>query len=110
MSEERLQILLDYLKEDSQDSFTRFALALEYRKLGRTAEALSELKNLVSDAPEYVGAYLHLGNLYRESGDLVAAQRVYEQGVRIAEEQRDHHAKSELQAAALNVDGIDPFD
>lgn len=110
MSDSRLQILLDYLKEDSEDTFTRFAIAMEYRKLGRPEEALAELKGLVTDSPQYVGAYLHLGNLYLESGDLVAAQRVYEKGVRIAEQQRDHHAKSELQAAALNVGDVDPFD
>ena len=40
-------MLLDFLEKDPSDEFTRFALALEYRKLGRRDEAIGHLEVLV---------------------------------------------------------------
>jgi tetratricopeptide (TPR) repeat protein len=110
MNQDRLSILHQYLKDDPSDEFTRFALAMEYRKLGRVDEAIREFEHLMSESPEYVGTYYHLGGLYAQSGDQIAAQRVYEKGVQIAERLRDHHAKSELKAALLDLNGQDLYE
>ncbi len=110
MNENRLQVLVAYLGDDPSDEFTRFALALEYRKLGRLDDATREFERLVEESPEYVGTYYHLGGLYRTSGDAARAKSIFEKGVQIAERQRDHHAKSELKAALLDLSGEDLFD
>ena len=39
----RLNLLEAYLKEDPFDEFLKYALALEYKSLGRTDEAYSQL-------------------------------------------------------------------
>ena len=103
---DRLTLLLAYLKEDPTDAFTRFALAQEYRKRGEHDEAVAYLAGLVRDAPEYVGAYYHLGKLYEELERRDDAIRTYEQGVEMARSQRDYHALSELQDALMHARGV----
>lgn len=110
MNEDRLELLLSFLKDDPQDEFTRFALAMEYRKLGKGDEAVKVLAALLEESPDYVGTYYHLGGLYREAGDQDRARSVLKKGIQIAEKLRDHHAKSELQSALMELDGEDLFD
>ncbi|MDX1741686.1 MAG: tetratricopeptide repeat protein [Rhodothermales bacterium] len=103
---DRLAVLLKYLEEDPEDPFTRFALALEYLKSGNEHEALTAFEGLVSDRPDYVGTYFHLGGLYRRLGRVDSAVDVYRKGISVAEAQRDVHAKSELQSALLEAEGV----
>lgn len=109
MNEDRLIALLDFLEKDPSDEFTRFALALEYRKLGRTDEAVEQLELLRSRSPDYVGTYYHLGSMYREAGDAEQARAVLKMGARAADNQRDHHAKAEILSLLNELDDIDPF-
>ncbi len=106
MSPDRLAILLSYLEEDPEDSFTRFALAQEYRKRGNLEQALIFFQRLVEEDPQYVGTYYHLGKLYEQLGRKDAAVRAYQAGIRVASEQRAYHALSELQDALLLAQGI----
>lgn len=103
---DRLAVLLEYLEQDPGDPFTRFALALEYLKSGNDREALAAFEGLVSDRPDYVGTYFHLGALYGRLGRLESAKEAYRDGIRVADEQRDLHAKSELQSALLEAEGV----
>ena len=103
---DRIQTLLGYLQEDPADPFTRCALAQEYRKRAQIGEALSYFEALVVDSPGYVGTYYHLGKTYLESERLDDAIRTFEAGIRVAREQRDFHALSELQDALLHARGV----
>ena len=103
---DRLAVLLEYLEQDPGDPFTRFALALEHLKIGNEDEARQLFETLVMDRPDYVGTYYHLGALYERHGLKDSAIATYRTGVRIAEQQRDMHARSELQSALLEAEGI----
>jgi len=109
MNEDRLVALLDFLEKDPSDEFTRFALALEYRKLGRRDEAIGHLEVLVTKSPDYMGTYYHLGSMYREGGDPDRAIAVLRQGVKVADTQRDHHAKAELLSLLAELEDLDPY-
>ena len=106
MTQDRLNKLLQFHDEDPEDAFTRFAIAEEYRKRGETEEALRFFEQLVEDDPAYVGTYYHLGKLYEGVGRKEEAVTTYQQGIRVAEEQRDHHARAELQDALLQAQGV----
>lgn len=104
---DRLTVLLAYYEEDPGDAFTRFAIASEYLKLGNTERALAFFEGLVADIPGYVGTYYHLGMLYERLGRTEDAIRTFRSGIRQATEQRDLHARAELQDALLRLEGID---
>jgi tetratricopeptide (TPR) repeat protein len=104
--EQRVEQLKSFLEDDPGDPFTRFALAQEYRAMGRTDQALEMFEALVEDRPDYVGTYYHLGKLYEQLDRKDDALLTYETGIEVAEEQDDLHARSELQDARMNAKGI----
>lgn len=103
---DRLQALLQFYEDDPDDPFTRFALAQEYQKRGEIDDALHFYEGLVEQQPEYVGTYYHLGKLYQRLDRRDEAIAIYERGVDVAQEQRDVHARAELQDALLQAQGI----
>lgn len=103
---DRLKALLEFYDEDPDDAFTRFAIATEYLKKGNKPEALSFFEKLIDDKPSYVGTYYHLGKLYESLNRPQDAINTYQQGIRIATETRDLHARAELQDALLAAQGI----
>lgn len=107
---DRLALLLDYLKEDPSDPFTRFALAQEYLKRGELDAATNYFEGLATDAPEYVGTYYHLGKLYERLNRRDDAMATYERGIEVARRLRDFHALSELQAALQNARDPEAFE
>ncbi|HET6568276.1 MAG TPA: tetratricopeptide repeat protein, partial [Rhodothermales bacterium] len=106
MPQDRLALLLQYLEEDPADAFTRFAIAQEYLKRGDLERAVGFFEALVKDQPEYVGTYYHLGKLYEQVGRKPEALDTYRAGLRAAQEQRDFHARAELQDALLKAEGV----
>ena len=105
----RLEALLGFLKEDPEDPFIRFALASEYLKLDDTAPALETFEALVSDRPEYVGTYYHLGKLYERLERADDARKAYRDGIRVASAQGDLHSESELRGALMELEMDDDF-
>ena len=64
----RIEILKNFLKDNPDDSFSRYALALEYVKLGQNDEALREFEAVRKSDADYVATYYQLGQLYQKSG------------------------------------------
>lgn len=95
----RLQQLIEFLKENPADPFLVYALATEHLKQGHTEEALQHYEQLVREHPDYVGTYYHLGKLYESLGQQAEAVTTYENGMQAARNKRDMHALSELQGA-----------
>ncbi len=103
---DRLATLQEFLRDDPDDPFTRFALAQEHAGRGETDAALAFYEGLVRDRPDYVGTYYHLGALYRQLGRDDDARGALRAGVRAATEAGDTHARAELQGALLEAEGL----
>lgn len=101
---DRVPLLLQYLEDDPNDAFTRFALASEYRKRGEQEAALKLFEELVADQPEYVGTYYHLASLYRELDRPDDARATYQAGILEAGRQADRHSESELRSALMELE------
>ena len=106
MLPDRLETLLHFYRDDPGDAFTRFAIAQEYRKRGETEQAIGFFEALVQEQPAYVGTYYHLGKLYEEVGRKADALQTYRRGIAVATNQRDLHARAELQNALLEAEGV----
>lgn len=110
MTESRLTKLLEFLKNEPDDPFLKYALATEYLRLNETNIALGYYEDLVNNHPNYGGTYYHLGKLYEALGRKQEAINTYEIGMKITREQRDNHAFSELQAVYRIATGEDEDD
>lgn len=105
-----MDLLLGLLSENPGDSFTRFALAKEYEKLGQRREAIVVFEALQADDPGYVGLYYHLGKLLELEGQSDDALAVYKKGMEMARTASDLHSWSELKGAALNLADLEDLD
>ncbi len=106
----RLDKLLEFIKNEPEDEFLKYALATEYLRLNDTAKALEYYEDLVNNHPGYVGTYYHLGKLYEALNRKEDAINIYKTGMKTAKEKRDNHAFSELQSVYNALAGIDEDD
>ena len=107
MQTTRLNKLLEFLKADPNDPFILYALATEYNSAGDFELAFRYYNQLLTDSPDYVGTYYHLGKLYEKMDNRAKAIEIYKLGLSAARSKNDNHAYSELQSAlnaALDLD------
>jgi Tfp pilus assembly protein PilF len=95
----RIEILKGFLKDNPNDSFSRYALALEYVKLSQNDDALKEFEAVKQNDPGYVATYFQLGQLYQKIGRTHDAEKTFRTGITAAAKAGDEHTKSELEAA-----------
>ena len=95
----RIEILKGFLAENANDSFSRYALALEYNKLGRHEDALREFETVKAKDPAYVATYFQLGQLYQKLGRTHDAEKTFRTGITVAAKAGDEHTRSELEGA-----------
>jgi len=99
MATTRLEILKSMVERNPADSFSRYGLAMEYRKAGDLEAAVAEFRALIAADPGYGYAYYHGGQTLEGLGRPAEARELYLQGIEAAARKGDRHAQSELQAA-----------
>jgi len=95
----RIDLLKGFLEENPNDSFSRYALSLEYVKLAQFDDARREFETVLRNDPDYLAAYYQLGQLYQKIGLKHEAEKTLRTGITVAAKQRDGHTQSELEAA-----------
>jgi tetratricopeptide (TPR) repeat protein len=103
----RLQKLLDFLQNEPNDPFLKYALATEYLSQNDLQKALFYFEGLLSNHPDYVGTYYHAGKLYERLDRKSEAIFVYQKGMEVARKAGDSHAFSELQTVFNSASGLD---
>jgi tetratricopeptide (TPR) repeat protein len=99
MSSKRLDFLLKTTGEGKADSFTWYALALEYKGLGRVEDALATFQELRQRDEAYVPMYLMCGTMLVEAGRRDDAKEWLVAGVAAARNKGDTHALGEIEGA-----------
>jgi tetratricopeptide (TPR) repeat protein len=107
MQSTRIDKLLKFLESDPNDAFVLYALATEYNSSNDIEKAFDYYHKLVSEHPDYVGTYYHLGKLYEKTEKKEQALTIYQKGMAAARNKRDMHAFSELQGAYNSAAGLD---
>jgi Tfp pilus assembly protein PilF len=95
----RVEILKGFLEQDPKDSFSRYALALEFVKTGQSEDARREFEFVRDNDPGYVATYFQLAQLYRNLGLKHEAEKTYRTGITVASKAGDGHTQSELEGA-----------
>ena len=98
----RVDTLKDFLRDDSNDSFSRYALAMEYLRLGKLENAIHEFETVAHNDPDYVATYYQLAKAFEHDGRTDDATQTYRTGIAVAKRLGDNHTLEEL-AAALEL-------
>ena len=98
-SEKRIDTLLQFLRDDPDDAFTMYILALEYIKEGNNGPALEWMEKIHFNHPAYLPNYYHYGKLLERMGKAPEAMSIYQEGITKAQIQNDLHTLSELRSA-----------
>lgn len=101
---ETLKKLASFIKKNPNDSFSKFALALEFQKQNMYKKSRILFENILENDPEYLGVYYHLGKLYELFDRIEDARNMYRQGIKIAEKQQEARTKSELEEALAQLE------
>lgn len=94
----RVEMLTQFLKENPNDSFARYGLAMEYSKSGDAERALQEFGKLLDANPDYTAGYFMAAQTLAKAGRSEEARRVLTDGIACAARTGNAHAKSEMQA------------
>lgn len=100
----RISTLAKAVRDNPEDSYYKFTLALEMLKLNQTSKALVLFEAIRESDPDYIGVYYHLAKLYEQLGENKKAYNVYKEGIKASDAKDDHHTKSELAGALFNLE------
>ncbi len=103
----RLQKLLNFLENEPNDPFLKYALATEYLNANEQEKAIQYYEDLLQNHPDYVGTYYHAGKLYEQLDRKTDAISTYLRGMEVARSAKDMHAFSELQGVYNSAMGLD---
>jgi Tfp pilus assembly protein PilF len=106
----RIEQLQEFLNEDSNDSFLRYALALEYVRVEKNDTARDCFLKLIKDDENYIATYYQLGKLYESLNDSEKAREIYKKGIKIAQKSENKKSLLELQEAYNMLIEIDEDD
>jgi tetratricopeptide (TPR) repeat protein len=94
----RREFLEETLRQDPDNTFARYGLALELAK-NEPAAAWTHFEYLLLHHPEYSATYFQAGAFLMKEGRLDEARKVLATGVEVTGRQGKQHAQGELQAA-----------
>jgi predicted Zn-dependent protease len=99
----RLAYLEKVTAEGSADPMAWYGLAMEYRTLGRTDEALQTFSALRQSHPAYVPTFLMCGQMLAGAGRRDEAREWLEAGIAAARAAKNSHALGELEEALATL-------
>lgn len=98
MAETRLQQLLQFYKDDPNDPFSLYGLALEYQKTDvKESERLFDM--LLNTFPDYLPTYYHAAKLKSSLKKNDDAITIYRSGIFLAKKLNEQKATQELESA-----------
>jgi uncharacterized protein HemY len=99
----RLEQLLQFVKEEPEDPFNIYAVAMEYLKLD-SEKAIPFLEKLVNQHAAYVPTYYTYAKLLHSRKSYPKAKQLFEAGIAIATKANDTKAVAELRNALSELE------
>jgi predicted Zn-dependent protease len=100
---DRIAMLNEILKQDPNNAFARYGLAMEYSNSGQIEQALVEFNTLLAANPDYPAAYFMAAQTLMKSDRRVEARNMLENGILAAQRKGDSHAASEMQGMLTEI-------
>jgi tetratricopeptide (TPR) repeat protein len=102
MSNKLIEQLENFAREEPNDPFNHYALALEYLKVD-VHKAQTLFEQLIGQHQHYVPTYYHLGQLLAGQGKTEQAIQIFERGIVAARNAGDQKALREMEGARLAI-------
>ena len=100
----RLEQFKEFVALDPTDSFSRFALAMEYMALPDFEEAIRQFQEVIKMDPNYSAAYFQAAIASQRAEKLQQAREFLQTGIRVAQEKGDLHARDEMKAVLESLE------
>src|SRR5437763_1653548 len=100
---EKLEALL---REDPNDVFLKYALALQCAGDGDEPAGIRHLEELLETDPHYVPAYFQAAQLHAKHGGVDRSKQLLTHGIHVAHTARDDHAEGEMRGLLEQLGGI----
>lgn len=98
MSGNRVEAFQQILAQSPDDAFARYGLAMEYRQMDETEQALAQFKELRARHPEYAAGYQMAAQLLMSLAENELAVEWLQSGVAAARSAGNRHAVAEMEA------------
>ncbi|HTU17868.1 MAG TPA: hypothetical protein VMG10_07365 [Gemmataceae bacterium] len=92
----RKQQIEEMLREDPNDPFLRYGLAMEHVSAGQDEEAIRCFEELLRATPDYVPGYMQAGRVLARLDRVDVARAIFEAGIAAARQKGDLHAAEEM--------------
>ena len=99
----RLMMLESMTASGKADPFAWYGLGLEYRREGRSADAIATFQKLRELHPNYLAMYLMAGQILTEAAHPEEAKEWLAAGIELARAQGNGHALGELESALASL-------
>ena len=99
----RIETFEAMVAQGASDPFVLYALAMEYRSAGRPEEAVTRLRELVAQSPDYVPGHHMLAQTLTQLGRAGEAREALRAGIAAAARKGDLHAKTEMEAELASL-------
>jgi predicted Zn-dependent protease len=99
----RRQQLEAMFAADPADPFVHYGLAMEDEADGDTAGAVDRLMRLIAEFPEYVPAFLQVGQFLIKLERTNEAKDYLKMGMDVAMKVADHHAYGEMEGILQSI-------
>ena len=97
MTTTRIDKIRAMLQDEPRDSFLRYTLAMEYRKLDENEKSLALLTELANnEEPRYVAAFFMAAQQLVELDRIEEARTFLRDGIEEARSQNNDHAAAEM--------------
>ena len=101
MKQQRIKQLEKYLKNNPQDTFSKYALAMELREID-PKRTWFLYEDLLTNHPYYIGTYYHAASFFSEMDERDKAEAIYLKGIEIISKTDEANALRELKNAYQN--------
>ncbi|MEC8557648.1 MAG: hypothetical protein VXZ82_21815 [Planctomycetota bacterium] len=92
----RREKIEDMLKDEPQDVFLRYSLAMEMSSAGEVEEALDLFSTLANEKPPHVPAFFRSAQILADNDQVNESRRFLREGIEIARALGDMHAAGEM--------------
>jgi tetratricopeptide (TPR) repeat protein len=95
----RLEQFKEFVEMDPLDTFSRYALGMEYMGISNFQQAVKQFDEVIRIAPDESPSYFQaaIGLIHLDRKDLAKDYLI--RGIAVAEKMNDRHARDEMQAA-----------
>ena len=94
----RLEQFKEFVEMDPADTFSRYALAMEYMSIEQFNDAVGHFREVLRLDPTYSAAYFQAAIASRKSDSTDQAIDFLTHGIQAAEKKGDWHARDEMKA------------